>query len=351
MDALRKCLKADAVRKALKALPKDLDATYDRILNSIEEDYRAEAFSVLQWLAFSARPMRLEEIAEATSMAGEDHPVFTPEKRLSEPTDVLTICTSLVTLTERKGSHREPDTVIELRLAHFSVKEYLLSQRIPANFGIEEIFANLYIAKTCLAYLLHFDFNLLPGEDVYRKDVVAYPLLRYAAEFWDGHVRAISDGSSDCLLHSMILDLLNPDKLCSSNWLRVYDPNGKFSFEVADPGSPLCFTSLLGLSNVTHALINDGADVNAQGGRYGSALQAAARSDNETVIKLLLDAGADVNAQGGYFGNALQAAAIGRSHITTIQLLLDAEQMSMLKVETMTMHFEQHAVQEQEMRQ
>lgn len=114
MDALRKCLKVDAVRKALKALPKDLDAIYARILNSIEEDYRAEAFSVLQWLAFSARPMRLDEIAEATSMAGADHPVFKPENQLSEPIDVLTICTSLVTSTRRKGAFGEPDTVIEL---------------------------------------------------------------------------------------------------------------------------------------------------------------------------------------------------------------------------------------------
>jgi hypothetical protein len=36
-------------------------------------------------------------------------------------------------------------------------------------------------------------------------------------------------------------------------------------------------------------------DVNAQGGEFGNALQAASRKDHETVVKMLLDAGADVS--------------------------------------------------------
>ncbi|KAF2729999.1 hypothetical protein EJ04DRAFT_446072 [Polyplosphaeria fusca] len=46
-------------------------------------------------------------------------------------------------------------------------------------------------------------------------------------------------------------------------------------------------------------LLDKGADVNAQGGRYGNALQAASYGGHEAVVKMLLDAGADVNAQGG----------------------------------------------------
>lgn len=319
LDALRKCLKVDAVRKALKTLPKDLDATYDRILNSIEKDYREEAFSVLQWLAFSAHPMRLEEIAEATSMAGENHPVFKPENRLSEPTDVLTICTGLVTRTDRKGRDRgEPDTVTELRLAHFSVKEYLLSPRISANFRIEEIPANLWIAKTCLAYLLHFDSDLVSEEDF-----VDYPLLQYAANCWPVHIRAIPDGSVDPLLNSMTLELFNPDKPCFLNWSRLYDQERRLPGEVMDQGSPLYYASYLGLCNVTRALISRGMDVNAQGGQFGNPLQAAAGTTNGTVVQILLDAGADVNAQGGFHAYALQAAVVSRSEIM-VQLLLDA---------------------------
>jgi hypothetical protein len=40
------------------------------------------------------------------------------------------------------------------------------------------------------------------------------------------------------------------------------------------------------------------------------------------MAKLLLDKGADVNAQGGYYGNALQAASEGGLE-AAVKLLLD----------------------------
>jgi ankyrin repeat protein len=51
-------------------------------------------------------------------------------------------------------------------------------------------------------------------------------------------------------------------------------------------------------------LVKEGADVNATGGSYGSALQAATvKGDAESlkVVTLLLEKGADPNAQGGSF--------------------------------------------------
>jgi len=44
------------IMKALKRLPKDLEATYERILKRIEdEDKSEEALAILRWLAFSSR--------------------------------------------------------------------------------------------------------------------------------------------------------------------------------------------------------------------------------------------------------------------------------------------------------
>jgi hypothetical protein len=39
--------------------------------------------------------------------------------------------------------------------------------------------------------------------------------------------------------------------------------------------------------------------VNAQGGKYGNALQAASWGGNKKVVQLLLDKSAEANAQGG----------------------------------------------------
>ena len=43
-------------------------------------------------------------------------------------------------------------------------------------------------------------------------------------------------------------------------------------------------------------LMDAGADVNAQGGHDGNALQAASFTGDGEVVKILMDAGADVNA-------------------------------------------------------
>jgi ankyrin repeat protein len=53
--------------------------------------------------------------------------------------------------------------------------------------------------------------------------------------------------------------------------------------------------------------------VNAQGGRYGTALFAALSNGSDRVVLLLLDNGADVNAEGGSYGSPLHAALFGGS--------------------------------------
>ena len=67
-------------------------------------------------------------------------------------------------------------------------------------------------------------------------------------------------------------------------------------------------------------LIEGGADVNAQGGLYGNALQAASERGPEKVVSMLIEGGADVNAQGGLYGNALQAASI-QGHEKVVEML------------------------------
>jgi ankyrin repeat protein len=69
-------------------------------------------------------------------------------------------------------------------------------------------------------------------------------------------------------------------------------------------------------------LLDKGADVNATGGEFGNALQAAVISGHIYIAQLLLEKGADVNATGGEHGNALIAASY-LGHLSTVKLLLD----------------------------
>ncbi|KAF6808110.1 Ankyrin repeat domain-containing protein 50-like protein 3, partial [Colletotrichum plurivorum] len=86
--------------------------------------------------------------------------------------------------------------------------------------------------------------------------------------------------------------------------------------------TPLIWGSLEGRQNSVQTLLNKGADVNAQGGYYGNALQAASSGGHGNIVQMLLERGADVNAQGGYYDNALQAASSG-GHGNIVQMLLD----------------------------
>ncbi|KAF5845578.1 hypothetical protein GGP41_009390 [Bipolaris sorokiniana] len=93
-------------------------------------------------------------------------------------------------------------------------------------------------------------------------------------------------------------------------------------------------------------LLDEGANVNAQGGPFGNALQAASaegrvqvvemllkgantnakgasEEGHEQVVKMLLDKGADANAQGGECGNALRVAS-ARGLEPIVKMLLDA---------------------------
>ncbi|KAJ7273891.1 ankyrin repeat-containing domain protein [Mycena rebaudengoi] len=87
-------------------------------------------------------------------------------------------------------------------------------------------------------------------------------------------------------------------------------------------GNALQVASRWGCDEVVHLLIENGADVNALGGKYGHALQAASTEGDEAVVQLLIDNGADVNALGRKYRSALQAAS-AKGYKAVIKLLID----------------------------
>jgi ankyrin repeat protein len=74
------------------------------------------------------------------------------------------------------------------------------------------------------------------------------------------------------------------------------------------PTTPLYAAIVKGNDEVVKILLERGADINVQCGKYGNALKAAAVTQNAGVVKMLLEGGAIVNIEGGIYGNVLQAA-------------------------------------------
>ncbi|KAJ5536372.1 hypothetical protein N7513_009558 [Penicillium frequentans] len=125
-----------------------------------------------------------------------------------------------------------------------------------------------------------------------------------------GRVEGIRSAGS---LRSVTLDFPEGDSSLHSDESGV--PSNRVNNSLLDAAG-------FGDATAVRLLLDKGADVNAQGGGYGNALQAASVGDHEEMVQLLLEKGVDVNEQGGGYGNALQAASLG-GHEEVVQLLLE----------------------------
>lgn len=329
---LKKCKDKRALDKALESLPETLHKTYNRILQNIDAQNREIACHALIWLAFSKRPLGIEEVANAAVLDPEANTAFDPDKRLFDPNSIHEILGSLVTRSLEDGSSEV------IRLAHFSVLEYLVSKEIKSSeaskFGIIDIVPDLFIAESCLQYLFYYDESDL--KTISKKDLETFPLLKYACRYWYIHTREIPSEIQKPT--DSILRLLLSDTALVS-WLRVHAPDGGKNFlfkDLIDIATPLYYASAVGLETVVPLLLEKGADVNAKTEDGKTALQIAAKNGHATVARILLDRGAEVDSEDSRRRTPLYWAATG-NYIAVIKLLL-ARNANEDKIKQVTIH-------------
>lgn len=311
LESLRSCLSLASVRKTLGSMPRTLEKTYDMMLARINPEYRDQLFVVLQWLAFCVRPLRLAEVAEVLVLK-PDASTLSEQDRLFCERDIVTMGSGLIRISNED----------EVRLAHYSVKEYLMSDQQRSmqapSFHMAEIPSNCYIAHCCVTYLLLLNqFGGLPTDTSLKL-----PLLDYAAAHWHDHariaLRAGDHGAHTEHFISSAVQLLDESRGSAYlNWLRISDPDdwNRRDLTKGERRVPqsLYYVSLLGLCDIARKLVERGYDVNARGGLFGSALQAAAFRNRREVVRMLVQNGAEINIRGGLHSTALNAAAVNGS--------------------------------------
>ncbi|CAG8972685.1 hypothetical protein HYALB_00010848 [Hymenoscyphus albidus] len=340
--SLSKCLTRNDIKKALKSLPKTLDETYERILTSVDEEHRPKLVLALKWISGAERPLKINELAEAIVIDPMEYPPFQVENRLPDPNWIVPILSSLVVLSARPASFNwgeqcwDPPATL-LNFAHFSVVEYLTSDRIlhsPAsmfhmnNFAIDEA-----CTKGSLQYLHScFDSGKITWS---HSDLSEFPLLNYASEFWYIHASSFQ-GLETSEVNKLTLEFLLSEKNRKS-WLWFHNPQKMWiiinsmelnwwdplyvSLDDVHNYTPLYLAAILGLTSSLKTLINQGFDIDQEGGFYGTALQGAVSSKKHRSVDMLLDAGADANRM-GFDGTANNIAA-DRADSYTIKRLLE----------------------------
>ena len=267
--------------------------------------------------------------------------------RFPEPKDLLAICSSLLKVDDSDDNQELQYSAI--RLAHFSVKEYLVSERIrnqtTASFSLEEIPSHEIIASTCLAYLLTFNGSNCLQSPGYRTIRKSNPLIEYACSYWTNHAReaglqidalkrlSLQFFRPECEAYGVWLDFLGNEltefcnlplcQMASHGVVCLVDlllEQGTEVNHVDENGTALWAASNMGYEAVVRALLRYGADVDIEHTEYGTPLQAACRVADMGTVYALLDAGASINHESGDYGTALQAAVWG-GNLEIVQLL------------------------------
>jgi ankyrin repeat protein len=297
LEALRHCL-PPSVARILEELPETLDETYERVLREINKANREHARRLLQCLTVALRPLRVEELAEvlAIDFNAPSHggiPQLNPNWRWADQHQaVLSTCSSLISIVD------DGDSKV-VQFSHFSVKEYLTSDRLAlssadvSRYHIVLEPAHTILAQACLGVLLRLDdhVNQDNGENI--------PLARYAAQYWVEHAgfEKVASRIRDTMKY-----FFDADKSHWAAWCRVQMIDKRWEFFTPEEGIkdafPLYYAALGGFYDLVEHLVGKHPEnVNARGGRMVTPLVAALHGKHFEVAELLHRNGADVDVR------------------------------------------------------
>jgi ankyrin repeat protein len=299
-------------------LPKNVDQAYEQILNKSSD--RSMVQKALAIILAATRPLTLLEMSIAIEVNKSTKSI--EDLDLEQEGDFKSRLRSWCGLFVSVDNGR-------IYFLHQTAREFLLAELLLSRPIKKELQwhgfttmkdAHTVLAECCVRFLSFFDHGgSVTTDQIQTVDKDAF--LEYSAESWSLHLResSICDDAGAAVA-PLTLKLSNPDAEVYSVWSQLY---WKGDYQ-GDPGfrTRLMVACFFGHVAIAKLLVEKGADVNAQGGRYGDALQAASSQGYEQIVRLLVEKGADVNAQGGWYGNALQAALI-RGHEQIVKLLVE----------------------------
>jgi ankyrin repeat protein len=313
------------VKGILDELPESLDETYERVLRSINKANRDHAFRLLQCVTVAVRPLRVEELAEVLAVdfdaaRNAGIPNLKPDWRWSDQHQaVLSTCSSLVAIVD------DGDFQV-VQFSHFSVKEFLTSDRLACSNGDVSRYhillspAHVILAQACLGVLLRLD------DHITEDNALEIPLARYAARYWVDYAQ-FEDVSSH--IQEVMEYFFDADKPHWAAWHRVYDIDDHYWEDVhphlvTSSPVPLYYAALCGFYDLAgHLIVKNPEHVNSRGGQMVTPLVAALHRGHFRVADLLHKHGSDTDTRGGTWELTPLHGASYSGHVDIMQWLLD----------------------------
>jgi ankyrin repeat protein len=269
------------------------------VLREINKANREHAHRLLHCLTIAVRPLRVAELAEVLAIDFDavrqgSIPELNPDWRWADQHQaVLSTCSSLVAIVDDGYSQ-------VVQFSHFSVKEFLTSDRLARSSGDVSRYhilletAHTLLAQACLGVLLRLN------HDVDEDNARDIPLAEYAARYWIDHAQF---GKVSCHIQETMEFFFDTDKPHWAAWIRVYNIDkhwGFYSSYGVDVASLLYYAALCGFYDlVGHFICKYPEHLNARGGLLVTPLVAALYGKHFRVAELLLQHGAEVDVRGG----------------------------------------------------
>ena len=202
MDSLASKSSPPSLRRALDCLPDGLDKTYDEAMMRIQSRESTKDFvnKILSWVAFSQRPMTINELRCALAVEREDS--YLDKETLPMADFLLSVCGGLIVVDESEI----------VRFVHFTAQDYFARAGRLAS-------AHNYLATVCITYLSFSTFDIGPYQDsglatenkhrwseyekvlaLVHKPLKDNALLSYVSVHWGDHVRKC--GNQDHAIHT-----------------------------------------------------------------------------------------------------------------------------------------------------
>jgi ankyrin repeat protein len=346
--------------ETIESVPSSVEGAYEKILARITKAQRQKVKLILQIIVGARRPLAVGEMALAlglatstryrTSADAQIDPVHL-EKQLRH------WCGLFVFVNQSR-----------IYLIHQTAREFLIARqdhKYPKSLTydtwrhcVQQAEMEQMMTSICIR-CLRLEDREVPSIDKVSTEVSVVgesqrELVEYSCEWWTTHY-SLSQGVGEENTFQDALALYNTEGEAFKLWFNVFWAKTR-QYDRANDMTPirlaamsnhdkvldhfldkigmnlhakdeagrtaLYWASELGHDKILQMLVDRGADINAQGGYYGSALQAASAQGHDKIVQMLLDRGADVNAQDGEYDNALQVASYG-GHEKVVQMLLD----------------------------